>query len=90
MDKNSAYWLSEKVKTQEYLSQLVHGELAGIKSTKSDNDTLQMQDIDKEIEKCKMYIKYCEDEYQKALDEEQGIKKNKYKSILKFPREFGY
>ena len=31
--KDSAYWVSEINKTQTYLSQLIHGDLAGIKGT---------------------------------------------------------
>lgn len=88
--KNSVYWKSEIDKTQNYLSELIHGELAGVKSTKSSDDTITFQDIDKEIEKCQIYISYCEKQYEKALEEESGQKNEKIKSILYFDREYGY
>lgn len=86
--KNSAYWANEITKTQEYLSNLVHGELAGIRSTKSSDDSITMQDVDSEIEKCKYYLAYCQSEYNKAISQEEGVKKEK--SLLYFSREFGY
>lgn len=88
--KNSKYWEQEISKTQDYLSQLVHGELAGIKSTKSSDDTISMQEVDKEIQKCKTYLAYCQQEYQKALDIENGVKTETSTSILYFNREYGY
>lgn len=87
--KNSAYWQSEIETTQEYLAELIHGELAGVKSSKSSDDTIQLQDIDKEVEKCKTYIAYCEKELEKALEQE-GQKESNKKSILYFEREYGY
>lgn len=87
--KDSAYWVSEINKTQTYLSQLIHGDLAGIKTTKSADDAVTLQDIDKEIEKCRQYIRYCEAELEKALEQEEG-KKSKPKSLLYFNREYGY
>lgn len=87
--KDSTYWKNEIEVTQEYLAQLVHGDLAGVKSTKSSDDTITMQDIDKEISKCKTYISYCEEELKKALDQEQGKEETK-SSILYFNREYGY
>lgn len=89
MLKNSNYWKNEIEKTQEYLSELIHGDLAGIKSTKSADDTITMQDVSDEIEKCKYYISYCETEYKKAIEEEEGVSEQT-KSILYFNREFGY
>lgn len=86
--KDSAYWAGEINKTQEYLAELIHGDLAGIKSTKSADDTITMQDVSSEIEKCKYYLSYCESEYQKAIEQEEGKKETK--SILYFNREFGY
>lgn len=86
--KDSAYWASEINKTQEYLAELIHGDLAGIKSTKSADDTITMQDVSSEIEKCKYYLSYCESEHQKAIEQEEGKKESK--SILYFNREFGY
>lgn len=87
--KDSAYWQSEINKTQEYLAELIHGELAGVKSTKSADDTITMQDISSEIEKCKYYLSYCETKLKEALEQEEGNKKES-KSILYFNREFGY
>ena len=87
--KDSIYWKNEIEVTQEYLAQLVHGDLAGVKSTKSSDDTITLQDIDKEISKCKTYIAYCQEELKKALEIEQG-QETKSKSILYFSREYGY
>lgn len=87
--KSSAYWREEIEKTQAYLSELVHGELAGVKSTKSLDDSISLQEIDKEIKKCKSYIAYCEKELDKALALENG-ETPKNISILYFKREYGY
>lgn len=87
---NSIYWKSEIERTQLYMSQLVHGEMAGVKSTKSSDDTLTLQDIDKEIKKCQTYIAYCQEELEKALEIENGTKSEKIKSILYFERDVTY
>lgn len=86
--KNSEFWKSEIKETQKYMASLVHGELAGVKSTKSADDNISFQDAKQELEKCRIYISYCEDELKKALEEESGEKQNK--SILYFKREYGY
>lgn len=88
-EKNSAYWKEEITVTQDYMASLVHGDIAGVKSTKSSDDVLQMQDIDKEMDKCRKYLAYCNEMYKKAIDEENGTK-DSTKSILYFNRETGY
>lgn len=87
--KDSKYWKGEIEKTQDVLSQLLRGETAGVKSTKSNDDSISFQDIDKMTRECRLYISYCETQYQKALEEEQG-KKPKTKSILYFNSVYGY
>lgn len=86
---NSIYWKSEIERTQLYMSQLVHGEMAGVKSTKSSDDTLTLQDVEKEMEKCQKYIGYCQTELEKALAEENGVD-IETKSILYFERDVTY
>lgn len=86
---NSEYWLSQIQTTQEYMAKLVHGKRAGVKLTKSSGDTISFQDIDKEIQKCKSYIAYCQREYDNAIEEEGGTGSSRGKSILYFKSGYG-
>lgn len=87
---NSAYWASEIYKTQQYMSELVHGEIAGVKSTKNFDDSMSLQDSQKEIKKCQVYIAYCQNMYNEAIEEEGGTAKRKGGSILYFNSGYGY
>lgn len=88
--KSSVYWLEEKLKTEEYLSELIHGSKADLKSVKSDEDSTSYHDIQNQIDKVRFYLKYCETQYQLALDRENPIEAKPKTHILYFNREFGY
>ncbi|MGL5950567.1 MAG: hypothetical protein ACRCZH_04020, partial [Cetobacterium sp.] len=68
--KDSAYWLAEKNKTEDYLSELIHGSLSSLKSVKSDEDSTSYHEMQDQIDKVRFYLKYCETQYQIALDKE--------------------
>ncbi len=87
--KDSSYWKSEIDKTQEVLSKLLTGDTVGVKGTKSGDDSITFQEIDKLIKECRKYLTYCENQYKKALEEEQG-EKPKSESKLFFNSVYGY
>ena len=89
MLKDSKYWKNEIDKAQTVLSQLLMGDTSGVKATKSNDDSITFQDIDKMTKECRLYIAYAEEQYQKALDEENKTKE-KPKSILYFESVYGY
>lgn len=84
---DSAYWFNEINKTKLELAQIVNGDLSGVKTAKSDEDSTTLQDIDKIVRVKMKYISYCEEQYEDALNKEKQVQK---KSILYFDREYGY
>lgn len=88
--KNSIYWKEEIDRTQELLAQLLRGDTAGVKSAKTGDDTITYQDIGAMAKECRIYLAYCQEQYDKALEEEGKKYKTKNKSILYFPSSYGY
>lgn len=86
--KDSKYWKNEINLTQEKLRDAILSETSNVKSTKSSEDTLILQNKEDEINSLKFYLSYCEKEYQKCLDSEG--KEKSFKKILFVGREYGY
>ncbi|MGL5962426.1 MAG: hypothetical protein ACRCZ0_10835 [Cetobacterium sp.] len=91
--KDSAFWLAERDKTEDFLAELIHGSLSSLKSVKSDEDTASYHEMQDQIGKVRYYLNYCNERYKEALDKEaeaEGKLTQPKKHILYFEREFGY
>jgi hypothetical protein len=86
--RDSKYWSLEIQKTEIELADLINGDLAMVKTAKTDEDTTTLQDIEKLMKVKTSYIAYCKSRYEEELAKENQVQKPK--SILYFDREFGY
>lgn len=84
---DSNYWLNEINKTELSIAQLINDDTAQAKSSKSDGDTITLQDLDVIINEKRKYIIYCTSRYEEEYHKESKTEKT---SILFIPREFGY
>ncbi len=84
---DSNYWLNEINKTELSIAQLINDETAQAKSSKSDGDTITLQDLDIVISEKRKYILYCTSRYKEEYYKESKTEKPE---ILFIPREFGY
>lgn len=87
--KNSTYWKNQIEITQDQIAELLHSETFDLQSAKSDDDTIVYQGIEERLKTLRIYLAYCEKQYEETLKEETG--ESKYiNSILFFERENGY
>lgn len=87
--KNSTYWKNQIEITQDQIAELLHGETFDLQSAKSDDDTIVYQGIEERLKTLRIYLAYCEKQYEETLKEETGESKH-INSILFFERENGY
>lgn len=84
---DSKYWQNEIDKTEISIAELINDETVSAKTSKTDEDNLILQDLDKVMSEKRKYISYCKVRLQEELNKESKIEKP---SILFVPREFGY